>query len=175
MDQDTLINQLSSTLYQGLSFLESPEFQEIRNDLSSLTHTVTSLEQEVTSSLSAVYTVHPFDRMKEEYFGSDYTFKTIEDLEEPEDIPHEECIDYLRGKNKELLSTSFHNLTCCEEEKVSTAFSFTSAGCVMSDYEKQKRYIEFVEMARNIPIESVNQDNYMSIAKKLIGEYMKIV
>jgi hypothetical protein len=174
MDQNTIIEQLSSTFHRSLSFLETPEFDNIKNDLSSLTHTVTSLEQEVTSMLSAI-PINPYERLKLNYFGPDYEFKTLENLEEPDLIPCEECINYLGVRNKEILSTSFHNLTCCDEERVNTGFSFMSGGTVMPDHERQKRYIEFLEIARSIPIESVNQDNYMTIAKKLIGEYMKFI
>ena len=80
-----------------------------------------------------------------------------------------------KNKSKELMSTTFHNLTCCEEEKCYTAFVFNSGGRIVSDHQKQKDYIEFLEIARNIPIDSINEQNYMSIAKKLIGHYVKTI
>jgi hypothetical protein len=175
MNQNTLIDELSSTLYKGLSFLETPEFQEATQNFNTLVDRVTSLEQEVTSSLSAIYTVHPFDRMKEEYFGTDYKFKSIDDLEEPDHLDCEECAEYFKLKSKELASTSVHNLTCCEEEKITTAFSFMSGDHLVSDCTKQKNYIEFIEMARNIPIDSINEDNYVAIGKKLVSQLMKAI
>jgi hypothetical protein len=174
MYSDTVVNQLSSTFYKTLSFLETPEFQNIKGDLTSLTHLVTSLEQEVTGTLSAI-PVHPYDQLKYQYFDVDYRFKSLDDLEEPEDLPRENCIEYIKNKNKELMSTTFHNLTCCDEEKCLTAFSFNSGGQVLPDHQKQKNYIEFLEIARNIPIDSINESNHLSIAKKLLGYYIKSV
>lgn len=174
MDQDTVVNQLSSTFYKTLSFLETPEFLEVKNNLTSLTHLVTSLETEVTAALSAVPT-HPYDRLKYQYFGADYCFKCLEDIEEPDHIPGDNCVDYIRNKNKELMATTFHNLTCKEEEKCHTAFTINSGGQLIPDHEKQKNYIEFLEIARNIPIHTIDETNYLSIAKKLIGYYVKAI
>lgn len=174
MNSNTVIDQLSSLFSSALTALQSPEFLNLKHDLTSLTHTVTSLEEEVTASLSAI-PIHPYERIKYEYFGPDYTFKTLDDLEEPEDIPVQECINALKEKNKDLMSTTFHNLTCCEEEKCMTAFSYTSGDCVVPDYEKQKNYIEYIEIVKSIPLDSINADNYLSIAKKIIGHYFKIV
>jgi hypothetical protein len=174
MNSNTVIDQLSGLFTSALTALQSPEFLSVRHDLTSLTHTVTSLEQEVTASLSSI-PIHPYERLKYDYFGTDYTFKTLDDLEEPEDIPFEKCIDVLKEKNKDLMSTSFHNLTCCDEEKCMTAFSYTSCDCILPDHEKQKNYIEYVEIVRSIPLDSINADNYLSIAKKLIGQYFKVI
>ena len=108
MDHDTIVSQLSTTFSKTLSFLETPEFENIRGNITSLTHMVTSLEQEVAASLSAI-PIHPYDKIKYDYFGSDYSFKCLDDLEEPEDIPREHCVDYIKNKSKELMSTTFHN------------------------------------------------------------------
>lgn len=174
MYNHTYLEQLSSRLVCTLSAFESPEFQQIRQDFSSLTHAITSLEQEVTSSLSAI-PLHPYERLKYDYFGPDYNFKTIDDLEEPTDIPHEKCLDILKQKYKDIISTSYHNLTCCEEEKIRTVFTICSGDKILPDHDTQKKYIEFLEIARNIPIDSVTNDNYQQIAKKLIGAYFKII
>jgi hypothetical protein len=174
ISQDTIVDQLSALLNVTLSSLQSPEFLEFKNDLTSLTHTVTSLEQEMTASLSAI-PLHPYERLKYDYFGTDYEFKKFEDLEESDDIPLKNCLEYIKDKNKELMSTTFHNLTCCEEERINTAFTQMSCDCIVPDYDKQKNYIEFVEMVRNIPIDSVTDTNYLSVAKKILSEYIKVV
>jgi hypothetical protein len=46
---------------------------------------------------------------------------------------------------------------------------------ILPDHDTQKKYIEFLEIARNIPIDSVTNDNYQQIAKKIIGAYFKII
>jgi hypothetical protein len=174
MTSNTIVDQLSSLLTATLTSLQTPEFLEFKNDLTSFTHTITSLEQEMTASLSAV-PVHPYERLKYSYFGPNHEFKKIEDLQEPDEIPLDNCLEYIKSKNKELMSTSFHNLTCCVEERVDTAFTQMSCDCVVPDYDKQKNYIEFVEMVRNIPLDSITDFNYLPIAKKIISEYIKVV
>ena len=173
-DTDTIVDQLSSLLTSTLTSLQTPEFLEFKSDLTSLTHTVTSLEQEMTAALSAV-PLHPYERLKYDYFGADYVFKKFEDVEEVDDIPLDNCLEYIKNKNKELMCTAFHNLTCCDEEKVRTAFTQMSCGCVIPDHDKQRNYIEFTEMVRNIPINSITDFNYLPIAKKLISEYIKVI
>mgnify|MGYP000551046590 CR=1 FL=1 len=100
-DTDTIVDQLSSLLTSTLTSLQTPEFLEFKSDLTSLTHTVTSLEQEMTAALSAV-PLHPYERLKYDYFGADYVFKKFEDVEEVDDIPLDNCLEYIKNKNKEL-------------------------------------------------------------------------
>ena len=168
----TLIETLSTLFTQSLSAFSTPDWQNVREDLTTLTDTVTSLEQAVYSCLSSI-PLHPYERLKYEYFGPDHCFKCIDDIEEPIKIPHEQCLEYIRKKNDEVLFTTFHNLTCSDENKIYTAFAYCSCDNVLPDYNKQKNYIGFLEMARNIPLNSITNDNCTVIAKKLIGEYMK--
>jgi len=174
MDQNTLINELSTTMAFHLSAFESQEFVDIIDNLGSLTHAVTSLEESVHAMLSGI-PVHPYERIKYDYFGPDYQFKTLEDLEDPREIDHQKCVEILRGSTNHLYSTTFHNLTCCEEHKCQTAFTKMSGDLIVEDHEKQKNYIEFMEMARSIPIDSITDDNCLEIARKLLGHYIRII
>lgn len=174
MDQNTLINELSTTMEFHLSAFESQEITNIIGNLDTLTHAVTSLEESVHAMLSGI-PVHPYERIKYDYFGPDYQFKTLEDLEDPREIDHQKCVEILRGSTNHLYSTTFHNLTCCEEHKCQTAFTKMSGDLIVEDHEKQKNYIEFMELARSIPIDSITDDNCLEIARKLLGHYTRII
>ena len=170
----SFIDTLSSLFSQSLTALSTPDWTNIRENLSSFTHVVTSLEQTVESCLSSI-PVHPYERLRYQYFGPDYKFKTLEDIEEPEKLPYEKCLEYVKQKNEEVLQTTFHNLTCCEEDQIHTAFTCCSGDKILPDYKRQGKYIEFLEMARNIPLNSITNENCQSIAKKLIAEYMRVI
>lgn len=174
LPNNTYLQTLSTLFVQSLSTFSTPEWQNLKEDFATLTHTVTSLEQSIEASLSAI-PIHPYERLKYEYFGPDHCFKCLDDIEEPEKIPFERCIEYIKQKSDEALSTTFHNLTCCEEDKIYTAFACCSGDKLMPDHNRQKKYIEFLEIARNIPIEEITEENYMSVAKKLISQYMQVL
>jgi hypothetical protein len=174
MFHDTYLQTLTGIFTQSLSAFTTPEWQNLRQNLSSFTHTVTSLEQTVEQCLSSIPT-HPYERLKYEYFGPDYKFKCLDDIEEPEKVPYERCMEFIKQKNNELMSTTFHNLTCNEEDTICTGFSFLSGDKFLPDYTRQKKYIEFLEMTRNIPLNSITDENYLSIAKKLITEYVRVL
>jgi len=171
---NTFVETLSTIFTQSLSSFYTTDWGNVKEDLSTLTHVVTSLEHTVDCCLSSI-PAHPYERLKYNYFGPDYQFKSLEDLEEPEKIPYEKCLEYIKQKNEEVLFTTFHNLTCDEENKIYTAFMCCSGDKLIADHQKQKKYIEFLEIARNIPLRSVTSENYNSIAKKLIAEYMRVI
>jgi hypothetical protein len=175
MDHDLAVAQLSSTFLNTLSFFETPEFQKIKHDVTSFTHMVTSLDRDVTANLSSI-PIHPYERLKYDYFGPDYTYnKTIDDIEDPGDFYREKSLEFLKNKRKELLSTSFHNLTCCEEDRIYTAFTITSGEQILPDRARQRSYIEFLELARSIPIDSITDENCMVIGRKLLAEFVKTI
>lgn len=174
MFPNTYLETLSGLLTQSLSAFLSPEWQSVKEDLATLTSTVTSLEQSIESSLSGI-PIHPYERLKYEYFGPDYCFKCLDDVEEPEKVPWERCLEYIKQKNDEILSTTFYNLTCNEEDRVDTAFACCSGEKLIPDHDRQKKYIEFIEMARNIPLNSITDENYMSVAKKLVAQYVQVL
>ena len=170
----SFVETISSVFAQSLSAFTQPEWQNITEDLHSFTHLVTSLEYTVENCLSSIPT-HPYDRLKYQYFESGHKFKTLEDLEEPEKLPYEKCLEYVKQKNEEVLLTTFHNLTCCEEDQIHTAFTCCSGNKILPDFNRQGKYIEFLELTKNISLEDITNENCQSIAKKLIAEYMKIV
>ena len=174
MDQNTIINELSCTMALHLSAFETQDFTNAIKSLDSLTHSVTSLESSVNALLSGI-PVHPYERIKYDYFGSDYGFKTLDDLEDPIGMDHLKNIEILKKSAEDLYSTTFHNLTCCEDDKCGTAFSKMSCDKLVEDHQKQKNYIEFLEIARSIPIDSVTETNCSEIARKLLGYYTRIL
>lgn len=174
MYSNSYIESLSSIFTQSLSALSEPDWQNIKENLSSFTHMVTSLEQTVECCLSSI-PVHPYERLKYDYFDKDHVFKSLDDIEEPEKIPYERCIEYIKQKSNEVLSTTFHNLTCCEEDKIYTAFVCCSGDKMLPDHNRQKNYIGFLETTKNISLDDITDENYMSVAKKLISEYIKVI
>lgn len=174
MDQNTLINELSTTMAFHLSAFETQEFADIVDNLGTLTHAVTSLEESVNAMLSGI-PLHPYERIKYDYFGPDHQFKNFEDLEDPREIDNQKCIEILKCSTDHLYTTTFHNLTCCDEHKCQTAFTKMSGDSIVEDHQRQKNYIEFMEMARNIPVDSITDDNCVEIARKLLGYYTRII
>ncbi len=171
---NTFVETLSGIFTQSLSSFRATDWLNVKEDLGTLTHVVTSLEHTVESCLSSIPS-HPYERLKYNYFGPDYQFKTLQDIEEPEKIPYEKCLEYIKQKNEQVMFTTFHNLTCDEENKIYTAFMCCSGDKFIPDHQRQKKYIEFLEIARNIPITSITSENCNGIAKKLIAEYMRVI
>jgi hypothetical protein len=163
-------NSFLTTLSSSLSVLQTPEFSNLKENLHSFTHTITSLEHEVTAAISAI-PAHPYERLKYQYFGPDYEFKTIDDVEEPVSIDSMECVEFLKKENEDLTCTLVECAT--SQNFFDTAFTFLSGDVKVPNYKRQKDCIEFLEIAKSIPIDKINDENCFSIARKLIGLYLK--
>lgn len=179
MVQDTFIQNLSSAVQETLSNFQSPEFVNTATNLLTAAQQLSNLPQlseldYLVNSLSSV-PLHPYQNLLWGHFDPDHKFKTIDEIPEPEKIPTKECIDYITKKEQEINKTLFHNLTSSPDQQITSIYEQLSGGQIVCDFEKQKNYLEFFEMIRQIPIESITSENCNSIAKKIVAEYIKVI
>jgi hypothetical protein len=179
MVQDTLIQNLSSAIQATISNFQTPEFVNTATDLLTAAQQLSSLPQlsdldNLINSLSSV-PLHPYQNLLWAHFEPGYKFKTIDEVPEPEKIPVKECIDYVTKKEQEINKTLFHNLTCAPDQQITSIFETLSGDQIVCNFEKQKKYLEFFEMVRQIPIDSITSENCNSLAKKIIAEYIKVI
>jgi hypothetical protein len=174
--QNTLLLNLSSAIQATLTALQTPEFRNTESDLISALQQKPDLSQLdiIINELSSV-PLHPYDRLLWEHFEPGYKFKTIDDIEDPGEIPVEESIKHITQKEQELGRTLLHNLTCCADEKITSGFEMLSGDKVVCNIQRQKNYLEFFEMVRNIPVENITQQNYQTIINKVVAEYIRVI
>jgi hypothetical protein len=175
-NQDTLLCSLSSAIQSALTAVNSPELLNAQSKLLSALQFQPNLSEidNLVNQLTSI-PLHPYERLMWEHFEPDYKFKTINDVKDPEIIPVEECLKFITNKEQELNKTLFHNLTCCPEQRIMSGFESLSGDEVVCNHEKQKKYLEFFEMVRRIPINSITPQNSTTIINKLISEYMKVI
>lgn len=180
MDQNqTYIQNLSSVLQNSLTAFQTPEFLNATGILQTAIQQLTSVTQLVeldslVDSLSSI-PLHPYQNLLWKHFEPGYKFKTIDDIPEPDAIPTTECLRYISKKEQEISKTIFHNLTCCPEHQLHSAFEFLSGEQIVCNIEKQKNYIEFIEMLRQIPLDSITLENSNVLTKKIVAEYMRVL
>lgn len=173
---NTLTEQLSVALESALSAIDIAEFTNLQKELEAqinFTPILTAIES-ATNILSSI-PVHPYEILLSEYFEPDHKFKTIDDIPDPGPLPLVECLNFIKEKNNHANKIMFHNLTACEEQKFSSVFCYLSNDQVMVNREKEKNYLEFYELLRSIPLDSINEENCDTIANKLIAEYVKVI
>jgi hypothetical protein len=175
MDLTTYTQQLTSLLQDTLSSFNTPEFLSTKNELLSslaLNNTLSAINS-IVRELTSV-PVHPYDILLCKHFDLDHKFKTIDDIPDPGTIPLEECIQFLKEKGKEINKTTFHNLTCQPEEQLTSVYQTLSNDKIICDIEKEKNYLEFFEMMRQIPIDSITEENCDVIGNKILAEYLRV-
>lgn len=179
MDQTTLLNNLSAAIQATLNNLQSSEMQETTSEMFSALQQLSANSplQGIDGLICSLTSIpmHPYQNLIWKHFEPDYKFKTIDEVPEPEEIPLDECVNYLAQKEKELNKTMFHNLTCCPEHQLQSAFEYMSGDQVVCNVEKQKNYLEFFEMVRQIPLDSITTENSPILAKKLVSEFIKVL
>lgn len=175
----TFLQNLSTAIQNTLTAFQTPDFlNTAQGFLSSVNQLSNSIQfPEINSLLSQLSSIplHPYQNLLWQHFDPDYKFKTIDDIPEPEKIPTKECLDYITKKEQEINKTLFHNLTCAPEQQITSGFETLSGDCVVCDFAKQKNYLEFIEMVRQIPIDTITSENCNSLAKKIIAEYIKVI
>lgn len=178
IDYNSIVKSLSASLQSAVTAFNDPSFlstqQQLLSNLAATQAFTLSSIDEVVNALSSI-PLHPYQKLLHDYFGPDYTFKTIDEVPEPEVIPAEECVNYIQSKTRHLHTTSLHNLTCEPHLQIRSAFGYLSGDTVVYDIEKQKNYLEFFEMVRRIDPSTLTTDNVQSISKKIIGEYLKVI
>jgi hypothetical protein len=131
--------------------------------------------------LSAV-PINPYDALKQQLFPCDYKFPTIDDVEVPEGVTIEGMIakieDIEKEYQKNLLETQMNpeKYTVNEPDGYLSILAECSGdNCFVVTEEKQKGYIEYIELIRSTDIDSVNKDNCRDIAKRLGYFYLNKV
>lgn len=118
--------------------------------------------------------INPYQALKAQLFPPDYKFPTIDDVEVPEWV----TLDGMISKIQEIETTYQKNLieTQVNADKyavhepdgyLSILAECSGDNCFVVTEEKQKNYIEYLELINSTDIDSVNQDNCREIAKKL--------
>lgn len=174
--QNTLLQNLSSAIQATLTAIQTQEFINTESNLLSALQQTPDLSQinTIISGLTSI-PLHPYDRLLWEHFEPDHKFKTIDDIEDPGEIPVEQCIKHITQKEQELGKTLLHNLTCCPDQRITSGFEMLSGDCVVCDIQRQRNYLEFFEMVRNIPVETITPENCESIINKVVAEYIRVV
>jgi hypothetical protein len=179
--EDMLLQQnLSAILLAAVSAAtHTPQLFDLNQTLLSALQQLSSIEQitQLDSFIDNLPSIplHPYQKLIWQHFPSDYKFKTIDDVPEPESIPVQESLEFLTKKEKEISKTMFHNLTCCPEHFLRSGFEVLSGDEIVCDIDRQKNYLEFIEMIRQIPVESITEKNCSSLTKKILSEYFKVV
>jgi len=118
--------------------------------------------------------INPYEALKQQLFPCDYKFPTIDDVEVPEGITIQSMISKIENIEKEyqknLLETQLNPekyVVNEPDEYLSILAECSGENCFAVTEEKQKGYIEYMELIRSTSIDSVNKDNCRDIAKKL--------
>jgi hypothetical protein len=179
---DTYYTNLSSALQKVLSGFQTEEFLSTQQTLLSNIQSLTALQMvdDVVASLSSI-PLHPYQRLMWKYFDPDHQFKTIDEVEDPGKLSVFQCIEYLEQRGRACESMMFHNLTSNPDEQLPAMWCSLSANEALSaneivyDIEKQKKYLEFFEMARRVPVNDITEQNAVEIGRKLIAEFIRVV
>jgi hypothetical protein len=159
--------------------MDETSLQELSSALISQLNVTAAELLSALEGLSSV-PIHPYDRLKYDYFDTDHQFKTINDIETPESFCIHTCIATLTGaheQQQQQFATHYDYLDKFEEHSnLGHAFAtITEDGQFVVDKERTKNFIEFHEIVRTIPIDSITQENSLEIAHKLLNHYTKIV
>ena len=123
--------------------------------------------------------VHPYDQLKCEYFDTDYQFKTINDIEIPKEFCIHNCVVTLTAINEccqQAYSEHFNYLDKVDGyANLGHAFATLSGDQFIIDQERTRNFIEFHEIVKSIPVESITRENSLEIAHKLLSQYAKII
>jgi hypothetical protein len=155
---ETLLQELSSVIIEKLN-LTTFEFLSAFNSLSGTP-------------------IHPYDQLKYEHFDTDYQFKTIDDLEIPSDFCIHACTAALTSicqQQHEQHIDHFDRIDDMDNHPhLGNAFAVLSGDEFVVDKEKLKSFIEFHEIVRSIPVESITRENSLELAHKLLSHYNSI-
>ncbi len=118
--------------------------------------------------------INPYEALKQQLFPCDYKFPTIDDVEVPKSVTLEGMIasieDIEKQYQKNLIETQINSDMYEVHEPdgyLSILAECSGEDCFVVTEEKQKGYIEYIELIRSTDIDSVNQDNCRDIARKL--------
>lgn len=134
-----------------------------------LSATLLSAEQ-----LLSATSVTPYEAIKAELFPPDYKFPTIDTVQVPESITVEGLISKIEemesNYQKNLIETQINpdKYTVHEPDGYLSILAEVSGenNFVVTE-EKQKNYIEYLELINNTDIDSITEENCYDVIKKL--------
>jgi hypothetical protein len=162
----------SSTFFQQLSgkFLEnisksSPIFAEMLSAAARM--------QELSGVPST-----PYEKMKYDLFGKDYTFKTIDDIPDPENFNLDALTESIKQISKQLAQTTLSAASGfqIQQENINPE-NVQSLTFEMPEYLIDKnlarKNIEFSEIVRSLTVERLKEQP-VEIAKKLVAHFAEM-
>jgi hypothetical protein len=136
-----------------------------------------------TQSLSGV-PVNQYDKIKYNFFGPEYEFKTINDIEAPEKFNLNEITDNIKNASKQLnlitLSAAQAFQVYAESEPVipelsSVSFnaSFDQSLEKIINVDLTRKNIQFTEVVRSMTLEQI-ENQPVETAKKLLSHFVEL-
>lgn len=143
---------------------------------------------EMLASLTAT-PVHPYEKLKLQYLGSDFVCPTIHDwiipmdfcpkaaLTDIQDIAqsfHELQMSHFAKMSAEAMDTSFVGITSQNLNNAFAVISATDSGeQLVVDKKKVADQLKFIETIKSIPTDYIIE-NPLEVAKKMLAEYTRL-
>lgn len=143
---------------------------------------------EMLASLTAT-PVHPYEKLKLQYLGSDFICPTIHDWIIPMDFCpkaaltdireiaqgfHELQMSHFAKMSAEAMDTSYFGIT---SQNLNNAFAIISATAngeqLVVDKKKVADQLKFIETIKSIPTDYIIE-NPLEVAKKMLAEYTRL-
>lgn len=150
MDLVTALQQLSGALQQKLS-----HFQFTAADLLS-----------AVRELSAI-PIHPYERLKYNLFGKEYTFPSINDLKTPENFCPNSYLCQLTAISEKTNQMGLCALSSMQQNLSASLFEFPT----IIEPNFLKKNLEFVEIVKSISVADI-QARPVEIMQKLTSYYI---
>jgi hypothetical protein len=164
---------IDENIFAQLSGVVTDEFENI--DTSELLSVIDTLSGRP---------IHPYEALKYDLFGPDYTFKTIDDIPTPEHVCLSSCNIALKTVTQihtdnitahlENFSLSAYHESPQDYTHLGHAFTVLSGDKHIIDFDKTKKYVEFLEVVRSIDPYSVNESNSQELIHKLLSCHASI-
>jgi hypothetical protein len=159
----TILQQISSGLLQ-----KYPALTELLSAASNI--------QELSS-----IPITPYERMKYDYFGKDYVFKTIDDIETPETFNLPEITEQINNISDQLALTTLSAASAFQTQQEKAIQENNSDINNLSFYISEinidkdlaRKNIEFSEVIRSLTMQHIEQQP-VETAKKILSHYVKL-
>jgi hypothetical protein len=147
MDLTTALMQLSSVLQEKLSLLTNSDLLSAIRELSAVP-------------------IHPYERVKHDLFGKDYNFKTVNDLEQPNDFCPNTYLCQLTS-----ISQKTEQMSLCALSGIQNVKPNLLESAINIEPEFLKKNIEFVEIVKTIDLKDI-QTKPQELVQKLTSFYI---
>ena len=137
-------------------------------------HVLSSLKQLQTSADSTLsgVPVHPYEKMKWEYLEPNYTPPSLADVQVPDSFSLSTVYASLTAFGKTMTDNTMTALMSLSSGTVVDpnaihAFAVLSGDAFVVDKDLSRGHLQFLEFAKNIPLDAVNQ-NPLETAQKVL-------